>query len=255
MKFHLPKKLLVAVLAAMSMQVAHAKMVTPKYILDVAPSTSPFVITEETEGIYAAANSSDTLIYSPLVKDGEGKAVITSSLNMTVPIYVREGVFEISGNDTKVQVKPAMAELPSGAGATSLSVAGKNACMIVDGAYLHNTQGSALNVGGPDGSGTLIITNGGTVYNHTQGSSLFIGYHEDFLNDSNVHGTTIDPTNPDKYKGTYVSDAGNNKTFGKGTVTVEKGSELWTGYSGLYMGEGELNVREKSKMYIGYDWG
>ena len=89
MKFHLPKKLLVAVLAAMSMQVAYAKMVTPKYILDVAPSTSPFVITEETEGIYAAANSSDTLIYSPLVKDGEGKAVITSSLNMTVPIYVR----------------------------------------------------------------------------------------------------------------------------------------------------------------------
>ena len=127
--------------------------------------------------------------------------------------------------------------------------------MIVDGAYLHNTQGSALNVGGPDGSGTLIITNGGTVYNHTQGSSLFIGYHEDFLNDSNVHGTTVDSTNPDKYKGTYVSDDGNNKTFGKGTVTVEKGSELWTGYSGLYMGEGELNVREKSKMYIGYDWG
>ena len=257
MKFHLPKKLLVAVLAAMGASTVHAKLVTPTEVLNVTASDDVYEITSDTKGITAPVTDEGAVIYSPFVKDGDGKATISSSLKSTAPLYVREGALEIKGTDTRVTLSPGTS-LSSGTGsvpATSFSVAGKNATLIVDGAYLKNDSGSALNVGGPNGSGTLLITNGGTVYNHTQGSSLFIGYHSDFIDDSNVHAVTTTPESTDKYEGVYVSDEGNNKTFGKGTVTVEKGSELWTGYSGLYMAEGELNVRENSKMYIGYDWG
>ena len=43
--------------------------------------------------------------------------------------------------------------------------------------------------------------------------------------------------------------------FGRGVVTVEGESELWTGYSGVFVGEGELNVKDKSSVYVGYDLG
>ena len=253
-----------ALLATICTGAAQASIYAPGGGLIVTKEQEDVTITQDTTGITAPAINGTTQ-YAPFVKDGAGNAVIDGNLNMTAALYVREGKLTISGTDTTVTINPGWGSLVSGNAPTIFSVAGTNttgsnsediyATLVIDGATVKTAQGAALNVGGPDGNGALLLTNGAKVYNTPQGSSLFIGYEQSNIKASNVHGTTVSGTDSTRYQGSYTPSADNEVSFGRGIVTVEGGSELWTGYSGLYLGEGELNISGNSKVYSGYDSG
>ena len=232
----------------------YAGIYAPGGIVDVREGDDDYIITEETPGVTAPAVDS-VVQYAPLVKDGGGNAIINASLTMSAALYVREGKLTVSGSDTILAVEPEKGGIQSGNAPTIFNVAGKNAMMVVDGATIQTSKGAALNVGGPDGNGELIIKNQGKVYNKPQGSSLFIGYPVGNYTYNNVHGTTVSGTDSTPYQGISTTGADGVTEFGRGVVTVEGESELWTGYSGVFVGEGELNVKDKSSVYVGYDMG
>lgn len=264
MKTRLPKSILMALLSTICTGAAQAGIYAPGGGLNVAKDAEDVTITQDTQGI-TAPTVDGKVQYAPFVKDGAGNAVINDSLNMTAALYVREGKLTINGADTTVAINPENGGLQSGNAATIFSVAGTNttginseetyATLVINSAKITTQKGAALNVGGPDGNGALLLTNGAKVYNTPQGSSLFIGYEQSITTANNVHGTTASGTDSTRYQGSYTPSADGEESFGRGVVTVEGGSELWTGYSGLFLGEGELNISGKSKVYSGYDWG
>ena len=253
-----------ALLATICTGVTQAGIYAPGGDLTVEQGATDVTITGDTEGI-TAPSIDGKVQYAPLVKDGVGNALIENSLDMTAALYVREGNLTISGTDTTVKINPGNGGLNIGHAPTIFSVAGTNttdskgeetyATLEINGATVKTDKGAALNVGGPDGNGALLLTNGAKVYNTPQGSSLFIGYEQSITTASNVHGTSVSGTDSTRYQGSYTPSADNEVSFGRGIVTVEGGSELWTGYSGLYLGEGELNISGNSKVYSGYDYG
>ena len=247
---------MVAVLAAMVIGTSYAGTYSPGGGVIVTSDQPALEITSTTEGITAPVVDGKVQ-YRPFTKDGDGNTFIASDITMTAALYVREGIFTVQGSETELTINTGTGGMSSGSGATIFSVAGKNSTMVVDGAKIGTAVGAAMSVGGPDGSGTLLLTNGAKVYNKPQGSSLFIGYesNKENLNWSNVHASTKSPTDTTRYEGTYTPSANGQTMFGKGIVSVEGGSELWTGYSGVFIGEGELNVKDNSKMYSGYDHG
>ena len=98
MKFRLPKKLMAAVLAAMVTFSSYAGMYQPGGSIYVGYDDEEVQVTASTPGINAPIGDDNIVVYAPITKDGAGNAVISESLTMTAPIYVREGILTVRGD-------------------------------------------------------------------------------------------------------------------------------------------------------------
>lgn len=240
MKFHLPKKLMLAVLAAMAVgMTANAGYVTLGEIVNVEKGSS------------ATINPADIVIdnYAPYAKDGEGQLLIQTTGTMKAAFYVREGEVKVSDGAT-LTINPNNTGGPSGP--TKLNIAGKDASMVIDGASVICTGSEhSMCVGGPDGNGTLLLDNGAYLKSVV---SFFIGYSGyvdkpvDEIGFGNAHATTQgvgqELTLENRYEGNYTAaENGSGDMFGRGVVTVQGGSSIYTGYTNLVVNDGELNIK------------
>lgn len=113
------------------------------------------------------------LHHTAIIKDGDGKLVIDRSLDMAQCFVVREGEVTIE-NSTITNTANSHAS-------ASLTVAGKNASLILDGAtyteqpYAANSHTNGIVVGGTDGDGSLTLTNSSTLATGVD-SYLIIGH-------------------------------------------------------------------------------
>lgn len=241
MKFHLPKKLMLAVLAAMAVGTAEAGYYTIGQIFEVQEGAT------QEQGTLHLANVQSQSTYAPLAKDGTGTAYITETGTINTAIYVREGTLIVQGSDENsvtLTLKPASTGKDESR--SPVSVSGKDSVMVIDKATVKAGVEGSLSVGGADGNGTLTLQNGGE---YTGGMSFFVGVTKfgatpnmTSIGNSNSHATTADvgdallPEN--RFEGTYYDE---EKKWGKGEVNIIK-SKLYTGWGGLYLGEGTINV-------------
>ena len=254
MKTKLPKRLLAALVASMCAATAEAGYY------------SPTTITESGEmqlGTKAASNT-----YTIDAKDSDGAATVTGNVKSGSALYVRDGVLTIGNTQTHNTVELAPqggGQLVSKDGPTILSVAGKNAQLVIDNATVTSSVEASTSIGGADGNGSLIIQNGGKYLGGNK-VSFFVGYPSYNLEGEaptqvNVHATTEGLTGTvtgdtskleNRYKGEYTPGAeGTGTSYGRGVVTVTGKSELVTGYGGFYMQEGEMNVQLNSTVKTG----
>ena len=264
MKFHLPKKLMVAVLSAMMLTVAQAGMYTIGGVIGKNADGS---------SVNGSIGYSDIPVhsgtYAPLAKDGTGTLTLTGAGTINNSIYVREGELVIqapTGTDVVISGTREGLHYDSGGnlnGFVPLSVGGKDARMVIDGARLNvYSWGAALGVGGADGNGSLVLQNGAKLDNWN-GFSFFIGYPSyaglsaDKIGFMNGHASTAETTGDytdaaDRYVGNYTEGVnGTDDTFGRGEVLVTSGSSLICGKigGGLFMAEGTLTVEDSSYVY------
>lgn len=194
--------------------------------------------------------------YTPYAKDGGGTVQISTTGTMNAPLYVREGTV-IVDNKAVLSLNPAKKDFTGGC--TVLNIAGKNAEMIVDQAEVKGVPEYSICVGGPDGNGSLVLKNGAKM---TSQVSMFVGYsgylnaEADSIGFINGHATTQgvgqETTLENRYAGAYTAAAnGHDTIFGYGSVVLEGGSTLNTGYTGFFMGEGSLRITENSSMITG----
>ncbi len=211
-----------------------------------------------------------TTALEPYVKDGAGTASVISSGTMNNAFYVREGAVRIGNGSEGEQVtvilnavrEDTLAYVMTGAN-SSFSVAGKNASVILDNATLQSGVNTSMVVGSPDGNGTLNITNGSFVDNHTsKGINFIIGAATSSTNHYNAHIHATYLKNPvflgiggTKYSGDYTTMADGKTQIGAGYVTVSNNSKLFCGDNGLVLGEGSLTVSCNSSVYAGYEQG
>ena len=290
MKFHLPKKLLVAVLATLSVQTTLAGYYTIGGIIGVDTDGKPITGTiAPTEIPSAQAHPSGAgFIYAPIVKDGSGTITVEGSGAYQNDLFVREGkmIFKSdiempwyqSDNNSDMHRNPnEINEWNANPldGMVRLAVGGKDAVLEFDNAkfYLQNNWGTHINVGGVNGNGTLIVKNGSKFIHddattpHTGGAySTHIG-GPSTRGETNLykigsltcHATTIAPGQSDedvnnRYYGNYVKGTFDpSQEFGRGDVLVQSNSAIYfSGVDGgLYMGEGSLTIEGNSEGHAG----
>lgn len=272
MKTRLPKALVVALMAAASVATVQAKgLYAPGQIIGVDSDGQSITATVTPEEISAG----NTLtVHAPNAKDGDGVLTVSVTANSGInnAVNVREGTLYVKGESTdstlkRLTITPYFEGIRHGGAPTTVNVAGKDAVMIVDKVHIYNGAYTAMSVGGPDGSGTLIVQNGAHLDN-SNGSTLFIGYPgylgattDEEIGWGNGHATTAgvgdDATDlSNRYVGTYYAGANDaSRKFGKGAVTVKGKSSLTTAYQ-LTMAEGVLNIEEQSTVTISPgEWG
>ena len=231
MKFHLPKKLMVAVLSAMVYQ-SQAATLYPSEVFEVAQGDT---VTWTDYSNLQGGNAE-----TPFVKDGEGTLVLkdlpgSTSQYYKAPIVAREG--KVLVQDSTVYAHGAYTAT-YGAVSTWIMVGGKDAEMTFSNSSFNIATGEChMNVGTPDGSGTLNIEGGSNV---KLVGSLFMGTHDYALNNDgwglgyyyNMNGTAATDDIPladqepydltHRYtEGTYVDGYnGQDRQFGKGVLNV-----------------------------------
>ncbi len=222
MKFHLPKKLLVAVLAATMMEASYATLTPTESI------TSGTLVTD--------AEAPETP--AVLTKDGDGVVTATGTVKKYASIYVRGGELKVGDGTTPTT----LTVYPGSAGAGSLNIGGDDAVVTFNKATFVNKDEAFRIVGNADGSGTLNLTNG---------SEMTAGDCEVFSIGATHNG------NDTGYKGTYhEAQNGSGVLFGRGDVNVSGGSTLLANHGSFFMGEGSLTVsgeqERASKVQMGY---
>ena len=259
MKTHLPKKLLVALLAAITSAEVHAR------VCDAATTVTVPSSTEVTVDTVAELNDSvnDVSVYSPYVKLGEGiltidgitkdeSAVDNSGITINVPLYVCEGELNISSST--IMLNPGTI---SSGGSTPIQIAGKDAKMSITDSTVSNMTPTSLVVGGANGSGELYLKDSYLENNNkqtAQGLYLIIGDNRDetaVSHGSNSHSLRIAGT---KYEGYYTQSSveGNDGTeYGKGKVTVDN-STYNVGSLGISLNEGEMHIINASTVTAGH---
>ena len=259
MKTHLPKKLLVALLAAITSAEVHAR------VCDAATTVTVPSSTEVTVDTVAELNDSvnDVSVYSPNVKLGEGiltidgitkdeSAVDNSGITINVPLYVCEGELNISSST--IMLNPGTI---SSGGSTPIQIAGKDAKMSITDSTVSNMTPTSLVVGGANGSGELYLKDSYLENNNkqtAQGLYLIIGDNRDetaVSHGSNSHSLRIAGT---KYEGYYTQSSveGNDGTeYGKGKVTVDN-STYNVGSLGISLNEGEMHIINASTVTAGH---
>lgn len=164
MKFHLPKKLMVAVLAAMACIPNYATTVVPGIVDTYTEDTTLTALPGYMTG---TAEIATPITYTKgYVKDGSGTLSISgvtgtagAGVEVAVPLYVREGKMEIK--DSIIYAKPSQDGRDS-----YVSVAGNNSELLLDNTVYRQRStdatypeladsttdnGAYLNIGGPDG--------------------------------------------------------------------------------------------------------
>ena len=255
---------MVAVLSAMMLTVAQAGMYTIGGVIGKNADGSSVNGSIEYSDIPVHSGA-----YAPLAKDGTGTLTLTGAGTINNSIYVREGELVIqapTGTDVVISGTRDGLHYDSGGnlnGFVPLSVGGKDARMVIDGARLNvYSWGAALGVGGADGNGSLVLQNGAKLDNWN-GFSFFIGYPSyeglpaDKIGFMNGHASTAETTGDytdaaDRYVGNYTEGvSGTGDTFGRGDVLVTSGSSLICGKigGGLFMAEGTLTAEDSSYVY------
>ena len=274
MKFHLPKKLLVAVLATLSVQTTLAGYYTIGGVIGVDTDGKPITGVLDPESIPEA---SGTVVNAPIAKDGSGTLTIDKEADRQQDLFIREGQLIIKSHFTlkhfqtdTLPDKHYTVGHPSGDpkldGPTHLAIAGKDAELIVDGKggskktiasstpvanvseqYTAScvldaqTYGSHVTIGGVDGNGKLIIQNN-AYFTNKGGWSTHIGYSGE-----------LDETNY-KALGCHVQHATTATTSGEYTNIADRYIGNYTPGSvdsSKYFGKGEVYVRNNSYIHFG----
>ncbi|MBP3500324.1 MAG: hypothetical protein J6J97_09580, partial [Akkermansia sp.] len=272
MKFHLPKKLLVAVLATLSVQTTLAGYYT---IAEVIGSNENTTMTKSD-----FPTTKTDCFTAPVAKDGSGTLTVTDEIERNLDLYIREGQFVVKSHYTSIHVssdrypdthhtKGHPVENPEGKhdGMHHLSVAGKDAVMVIDGtngtaktttnshhwtwnvpieytaSYVSEAveDGAHVAIGGVNGNGTLIVENN-AYFSNAGGWSTHIGYsgeldEKDYekLGCHVQHATTATTSGKyenieDRYIGNYTpGSVDSSKYFGKGEVYVRNNSYIHFG--------------------------
>ena len=97
MKFHLPKKLLVAVLATLSVQTTLAGYYTIGGVIGVDDHGNPITGVLDPESIPEA---SGTVVNAPIAKDGSGTLTIDKEASRQQDLFIREGQLIIKSHFT-----------------------------------------------------------------------------------------------------------------------------------------------------------
>ena len=242
MKTRLPKALLLSVLAAFATSgVAQATTVQIKDIVSDIDALKAGM-TAPAENI---SNSEGKLIYTkPVVWETEATEITEANTlsdytaTVTTPLYVREGALKIE-NSKLTDKMPAVSQV-------HLAVSGKNASLeISNSEFIDKSNSGFIQVGGPDGAGTLTISNNSTVEVFY---SLSAGHHKNAEWNSFqycINNTTATATADGRYaSGDYDKITLPNETvreYGKGTINVNSGSTLQVG-TGIYLAEADLNI-------------
>lgn len=255
MKPRLTKALLLTLLAAGTYQAEAARN-------DASIGVDSHTYTESKA--FDTTNASKDAL-TPYTKDGSGTASISASTDLTLALYVREGKVVMGNGANAAPITVTLTPtLPSsisyyatGAG-TSFAVAGKGAVVELDNATLKSKVATSMTIGSPSGNGTLVVSNGSLVDNHTSGGiNFFIGAASESTNHYNahIHATkTGNSWRDPNYSGDYETLSDNTK-IGAGYVTVKENSKIFGGYNGLALGEGSLDIEGGSSVYAGFDAG
>ena len=163
MKFHLPKKLFAAVLAAMACSAyAMGPMHTQvrQIVAEGKTSDATMLLKYSNNGPWPGTSNEAPQVW---VKDGLGTATVTGDLTLYNPLVVREGTMSMSDCTIKNYT-------PLSNGVSNLSVGGKDAHLILDGTtykqdldYNRNYT-SAIAIGTGDGAGKLTLLNGSLLH-------------------------------------------------------------------------------------------
>ena len=233
MKFHLPKKLLVAVLAAMAVSTIQPAS-AEAYLVGIGALTNDAQTLFETVSKYPGYDVSEYV--RPAVVETTADAPVqldstlaTESADAYMPIYVREGQLVMTDGLHLNYREPD--------NGCMLQVAGNNASMIISDDALfeedHQYYAGYVSVGGSDGSGELILKSGGSIH---LDKSLTSGYYSE----ASWYGAqtvfaTYDGTDAasgryadGQYETvTYIDSDGKEQTrkYGKGTIVVDGSSD------------------------------
>lgn len=256
MKIRLPKSLAVALFGAFTAMANAGTMVVPGVVDVVNEDKTTDALPEYMYSTPTGANGnfvtvSPGVTYTkPYVKEGEGTLTIEnvgteSASKVKIPLYVRNGKVVIQNSNI-------IAAPTVDGGGSHISVGGHDAELVLDGTtYLNRSieagdgtadNGNYINVGGPDGGGTLTLKNNSAL---SARYSMFVGYRQDDYWYDTVYAmnsTTVSPDSTERYSGgTYSPSMGDTAPFGAGVVNIESGSKVHLG-SAFFMGEGTLNL-------------
>ena len=237
MKLHLPKALLLSVVAMVATGTAQAASttVTPQIVVDNEDALKSALTTESPENVSGAYTK-------PVVWASTGETTVSGfDANITAPLYVREGDLTIENSELKSVIAPGISQ-------SQIVVSGKNSSLTFSGTNFKDSSARAfIQVGGPDGNGTLNISDNSNVQ---IAYSLCAGYHKD-ANWSDalyiINSTTETAQGGDRYNAgdeAYIKDTNPNGAVryrGQGTINVNSGSTLTVG-SNLFLAEADLNI-------------
>lgn len=248
MKFRLPKKLFIAMMAATS-----AAYAAPFY------DSIDDIVNVEKDQTTAWTDVADIPTTQPtesyaIAKDGEGTLTYTGQGTIYTTVYVREGEMQFGDGSTETSVTFRPAQYNAQGRYNALSIGGKDAVVRFNKANA-NCNETANMIGGANGNGTLIIENGSHV--DFAGSNVFVigdisieemtdpatGIPDGYTNATTAQaGASVD-TADNLYKGNYsTAQNGSGATFGRGDVTVKDGSYFRATYGNFWIAEGTLNV-------------
>lgn len=217
MKLHLPKVFMMAVLGAVVAGDVCAAAVTPGA-----------VVTTTEEFMSADADC--------IAKDGSGTVEITGDVTKNASLYVREGKVVVGSTetDTTLILRPNTAN-----DITAFSVSGKNAVLEFVNAKYKESDGSMKHVGGVDGNGTLIFSEGSVIEGNN--SELFTVGVQGGYGPSATEGFTGE-TSPAKN--------GSDNKFGRGDVIVSGGSTFNASFRHVLMGEASFTVTGEDSVAV-----
>lgn len=217
MKLHLPKAFMMAILGSVIAGNLRAEAVIPGAVVTT---------TEE----FMAADA------DCIAKDGSGTVVITGDVTKNASLYVREGKVVVGSTetDTTLVLHPNTTK-----DNTAFSVSGKNAVLEFVNAIYRESDSSMKHVGGVDGNGTLIFSEGSVIEGNN--SELFTVGVQGGYGPSATDGFTGE-TSPAKN--------GSANTFGRGDVIVSGGSTFNASYRHVLMGEASFTVTGKDSVAV-----
>ena len=253
MKLKLTRAMLLAILMAGTYE-AQATRLGDLTVGTVNDGTNP-VLTPDSAGMSASK-------YKPYVLDGtpgETKFSISQSGTFNNALFVREGELSVTGTGNTQTIitlnTPSTSTLEyytTIGKATSLNISGNGASMVIDNATVRSNQASSMVVGGLDGNGSLSLKNGAVLNNlHVSGIGFFIGSVA--KDGTNYYAAHVHKTKG--YSAGQYDQLGKNtsQSIGAGTVTMDGGSQLYTGYMNLSIGQGHLKLSDSSEIYVGYE--
>lgn len=217
MKLHLPKAFMMAILGSVIAGNLRAEAVIPGAVVT---TTEEFM-----------ADDADCI-----AKDGSGTVEITGEVTKNASLYVREGKVVVGSTetDTTLVLHPNTTK-----DNTAFSVSGKNAVLEFVNAIYRESDSSMKHVGGADGNGTLIFSEGSVIEGNN--SELFTVGVQGGYGPSATEGFTGE-TSPAKN--------GSANTFGRGDVIVSGGSTFNASYRHVLMGEASFTVTGKDSVAV-----
>lgn len=243
MKLHLPKALLLSVVAIVATGAAQAvTTVTPQEVVDSEADLKAALTTDTPVKVVTGQYTDDKGIHDiaytkPVVWESAEKTTISGfDANITAPLYVREGDLTIENSNLNSVIAPGISQ-------SQIVVSGKNSSLTFSGTnFTDSSCGGFMQVGGPDGAGTVNITNSSNVEFYF---SINAGHHKNA--DWNqyfyiINSTTDTAQGGERYEdGLYQSPEGSTREYGKATINVNSGSTLTVGTS-LFLAEADLNI-------------